>query len=180
KRVDGEIAKLKEEEASLTQNREQAEEDSKSREEAIGALRLEMAALEQKATELDVKTEKLRWEKEQQSASHKSFFGRREELSARMGQLDRELFRLDSQKEKLDEAGTNLSDHMWSEYELTYNAALALQRENHPGLTELKKNRGTVKEEIRELGNVNVNAIDDYKEVSERFTFMDAQRRDLE
>ncbi|MCD8197328.1 MAG: chromosome segregation protein SMC [Lachnospiraceae bacterium] len=180
KRVDGEIAKLKEEEASLTQNREQAEADSHSREEATTALRLEMAALEQKATELDAKTEKLRWEKEQQSASHKSFFGRREELSARMSQLDKELFRLDSQKEKIDEAEASLGDHMWSEYELTYNAALPLLREDHPPLGELKKSRGSVKEEIRELGNVNVNAIDDYKEVSERFAFMDAQRRDLE
>ncbi len=180
KRVDGEIAKLKEEEAALTQSREQAQEDSRSREEATGALRLEMAALEQRATELDAKTEKLRWEKEQQSASHKSFFGRREELSARMGQLDKELFRLDSQKEKVEENESSLSDHMWSEYELSYNAAIPLKREEHPPLAELKKSRSAVKEEIRELGNVNVNAIDDYKEISERFAFMDAQRRDLE
>ena len=37
-----------------------------------------------------------------------------------------------------------------------------------------------MKEEIKGLGNVNVNAIDDYKEISERYTFMNGQRNDLQ
>lgn len=47
-------------------------------------------------------------------------------------------------------------------------------------LADLKKNCGQVKEEIKGLGNVNVNAIDDYKEISERYTFMNGQRTDLQ
>jgi chromosome segregation protein len=43
----------------------------------------------------------------------------------------------------------------------------------------LKKELAALKEEIRGLGNVNVNAIEEYKEVSERFAFMDGQRKDL-
>ncbi len=37
-----------------------------------------------------------------------------------------------------------------------------------------------MKDEIKALGNVNVNAIDDYKEISERYTFMNGQRNDLQ
>ena len=100
-------------------------------------------------------------------------------MSSRINELDKELFRLNSQQEKLDETSENLMNHMWTEYELTYNAALPLRREEFQNLPELKKDCSGVKEEIRGLGNVNVNAIEDYKEVSERFAFMDGQRKDL-
>ena len=128
---------------------------------------------------LEEKTADLQKQKEEQSASHKNFFGRREELSSRMNELDKELFRLNSQKEKLDENSENLMNHMWAEYELTYNAAVPLRKEEYQNLQELKKDCHTVKEEIRSLGNVNVNAIEDYKEVSERYHFMSGQRDDL-
>ena len=70
-------------------------------------------------------------------------------------------------------------NHMWAEYELTYNGALSLRKEEYHNLPELKKNASSIKEEMKGLGNVNINAIEDYKEVSERFGFMDTQRKDL-
>ena len=179
-RVDSELRRLREEERQLTENREQAEEDTRSREAGIGALKQEMEALKAKVTGLEEKTAELQKQKEEQSASHKSFFGKREELSTRMNELDKELFRIDSQKEKLDENSESLMNHMWSEYELTYNAALPFRNEEYNNLADLKKNCGQVKEEIKGLGNVNVNAIDDYKEISERYTFMNGQRTDLQ
>ena len=139
-----------------------------------------MNEIDERISALEEKTVQLQKEKEEQTASHKSFFGKREELSARMNNLDKELFRIGSQKEKLDENSETLMNHMWEEYELTYNAALPLRDTAYASLSELKKNCGTVKEEIKELGNVNVNAIDDYKEVSERFAFMDGQKNDLQ
>jgi chromosome segregation protein len=158
---------------------EHAQADTKSREDGITVLAEQMHAIEEKITELQEQTETLRQQKEEQSSSHKTFFGKREELSTRMGDLDKELFRLNSQTEKLEEASENLMNHMWTEYELTYNAALPLRKEEYTNLGELKKNCSAIKEEIKGLGNVNVNAIDDYKEVSERYTFMDNQRKDL-
>ena len=179
-RVDGEIRRLKEEERQLTDSREQAEADTRSREEGIGALKQEMETLKAKVAGLEEKTAELQQQKEEQSASHKSFFGKREELSSRMNELDKELFRIDSQKEKLDENSESLMNHMWSEYELTYNAALPFRNEEYNNLPDLKKSCSQVKEEIKGLGNVNVNAIDDYKEISERYTFMNGQRNDLQ
>ena len=180
KRIGGELQKLLEEKDELTKNQGQAEEDTKSRESGIESLQSEMEETEHSVEHLEEKVQSLQKQKEEQSASHKSFFGRREELSARMSQLDKELFRLNSQKEKLEETSENLMNHMWTEYELTYNAALPLRKEEYQNLSELKKSCSEVKEEIRGLGNVNVNAIEDYKEVSERFSFMDGQRKDLQ
>lgn len=180
KRIGGELQKLLEEKEELTKNQGQAEEDTKSRESGIESLQSEMEETEHSVEHLEEKVQSLQKQKEEQTASHKSFFGRREELSDRMNQLDKELFRLNSQKEKLEETSENLMNHMWTEYELTYNAALPLRKEEYQNLSELKKSCSEVKEEIRGLGNVNVNAIEDYKEVSERFSFMDGQRKDLQ
>lgn len=179
-RIEGELEKLLHEKEELSRNVQQAEEDTKSREEGASALQERMNEIDERISALEEKTVQLQKEKEEQTASHKSFFGKREELSARMNNLDKELFRIGSQKEKLDENSETLMNHMWEEYELTYNAALPLRDTAYASLSELKKNCGTVKEEIKELGNVNVNAIDDYKEVSERFAFMDGQKNDLQ
>lgn len=179
KRIEGELQKLLEESRELTSNMSRAEEDTKSREDGIQALQEQMDAVAEQIAGLEEKTAGLQKQKEEQSASHKSFFGKREELSSRMGELDKELFRLQSQKEKLEETSESLMNHMWTEYELTYNAALPLRKEEYTSLPELKKNCSAVKEEIKGLGNVNVNAIEDYKEISERYNFMDGQRKDL-
>ena len=179
RRIEGEIVKLGHEKEELLKSQEDAKEHTKSREDEMEALRVSMETLTQEVAELEAQTGTLQSQKEAQSASHKNFLKQREDLSAKINELDKERFRLNSQKEKLDETSENLMHHMWAEYELTYNGARSLQKEEHQNLSELKKNTSSIKEEIKSLGNVNVNAIEDYKEVSERFGFMDAQRKDL-
>ena len=68
---------------------------------------------------------------------------------------------------------------MWEEYELTYNMALKIKDENLTDLTFIKKQIQALKNEIRLLGNVNVNAIEDFKEVSGRYAFLKNQHDDL-
>ena len=68
---------------------------------------------------------------------------------------------------------------MWNEYELTLIRAAELRDENLTNSDELKKNINVLKSDIRRLGDVNVNAIEDYKEVSERYTFLKTQHDDL-
>ena len=68
---------------------------------------------------------------------------------------------------------------MWEEYELTFNNAKALRNEEYDNLTEMKKSITQIKEDIRKLGDVNVNAIEEYKEISERYGFLKGQHDDL-
>ena len=110
---------------------------------------------------------------------NKDFFEKREQLSERINELDKELYRLGTQKEKLEEAGENFIHYMWEQYELTRHEALPLRDEQYTDRQELKRCISKIKDEIKQLGNVNINAIEDYKEVSERFEFMDKQRNDL-
>ena len=68
---------------------------------------------------------------------------------------------------------------MWDEYELTYSMALEIRDENLTDLAFMKKQIQMLKAEIKALGNVNVNAIEDYKQVSERYEFLKGQHSDL-
>ena len=68
---------------------------------------------------------------------------------------------------------------MWQEYELTLHAAMDLRDDTYDDLSTLKKMIAQIKDEIRKLGDVNVNAIEEYKEILERHTFLSAQHTDL-
>ena len=110
---------------------------------------------------------------------HKNFFSKREELSSRMNELDKEVFRLNSQKEKLIEQTDYQMNYMWEEYELTYTSALEFPIDQELSLVQIKKAIAELKSKIKELGDVNVNAIEDFKNLSERYSFLTAQSEDL-
>lgn len=68
---------------------------------------------------------------------------------------------------------------MWDEYEITLSDAAALKNEELQDLTAMKKEITSLKDQIRRLGDVNVNAIEDYKNLMERYTFLKNQHDDL-
>ena len=121
----------------------------------------------------DIKT------KEEMSASHKEFLSKREALREELSGLDKEHYRLIAQLEKINEQFESLNNYMWEEYELTYNLALDMKSEEYTDLTMLKKEVSAVKAKIKSLGDVNVNAIEDYKNVSERYEFLKTQHDDI-
>ena len=117
--------------------------------------------------------------KDKQSSEHKEFFSKREELSEKMSQLDKDIYRLNSQREKFEEQQDSQINYMWNEYEITYGMAKDLRVENDLTLSEIKRNISELKSKIKALGDVNVNAIEEYKSVSERYEFLKAQHDDL-
>mgnify|MGYP000702504336 FL=1 len=68
---------------------------------------------------------------------------------------------------------------MWSEYEMTLSQAKELKKDDFSSLPEIRRQIEELKGKIKALGNINVNAIEDYKEVSERYEFMRTQHEDL-
>ena len=70
---------------------------------------------------------------------------------------------------------------MWDEYELTYNKALELQVADSEALSieDIRRRIGELKKSIKGLGNINLNAIEEYKDVSERYTTLKTQHDDL-
>ena len=117
--------------------------------------------------------------KEVLSGRQKNFFTAREELAERMTGLDKEVYRLSSQKERLEESVESQINYMWNEYEITLSDAMSARNEELTDLPAMKRDIGSLKDQIRKLGDVNVNAIEDYKNLMERYTFMKTQHDDL-
>ena len=108
-----------------------------------------------------------------------AFLAKQEEVSKKQADLDKELFRLNSQREKLKEVSETQTNYMWDEYELTPHAAAELRNDAYDDLPSLKKLIAGIKDEIRRLGDVNVNAIEEYREISTRYEFLKGQHDDL-
>ena len=130
-------------------------------------------------TEIQEEIQRFKTEREELTQKHKAFLQKREELSSHMAELDKEVFRLESQKESYEEASQKQIDYMWEEYELTYNRALELRDAKLTDLAKMKRRIQELRQEIKGLGNVNVNAIEDYKNLFDRYDFLKKQHDDL-
>ena len=178
-RVKSEIRRLKEEFAGLDTGKESSERAVWERRTEIGRMEEEIRSAVLRMGELEKEIAGKAQEKEEMAKQQKGFFARREEISARLSALDKDLFRIQAQEEKLEERLEQSASYMWSEYELTFSTAQELRSPEYDSLPELKRQIDGLKGSIKALGNVNVNAIEDYREVSERYEFMKTQHEDL-
>ncbi len=178
-RIDGELERYEAELAEVQDGIESGQEGIAEKEESITAIEETIAASGQERGRAQALLEEDGRRREELSASQKNFFAKREELSGRMNALDKDVYRLNSQKERLEESIESQINYMWSEYEITLSDAALLRNEALTDLAEMKREAAAVKDAIRRLGDVNVNAIEDYKNLMERYTFLKTQHDDL-
>ncbi len=92
--------------------------------------------------------------------------------------LQEEQGRMEARKAKMEAELETVQNRLWDEYGLTYGNALSIRNE----IQNIKATQGRINElksEIRELGPVNVAAIEDYSKTKERYGFMKTQHEDL-
>lgn len=90
--------------------------------------------------------------------------------------VQQEKSRLESKSEKLETENDSMIERLWEDYNLTYAAAQELKADiGKAAKPEIKR----LKNEIAGLGSVNVDAIEEYKRVSERYEFLSTQKEDL-
>ena len=135
--------------------------------------------LAKKIEKLKQKEEELILLKEAKSKSQNKIFDNRDIYSERVSLLDRDIYRLKGQIEKSEERMSERTNYMWNEYELTYNSSLELKTDTHMSLNDIRANIATLKSKIKALGNVNINAISDYNEISGRYELMKKQHTDI-
>ncbi len=92
--------------------------------------------------------------------------------------VKQELARLENRSAKAEFELENIVNKLWDEYELTLSEA-EKYRTDIGSYHKAQRRVNELKNLIRGLGNVNVDAIEEYKNVSERFEFLDGQRNDL-
>ena len=163
----------------LRENLLNSKEEIHEKEQGIQGLKEASGECAKLEEQLQERRENCQKEKEEKTVSHKSFFEKRDHLSEKTTLLDKECYRLKNQAEKLEEQRENQISYIWEEYEITPNNALSYRNETMTDSLVIRQDVSRIKDEIRKLGAVNVNAIEDYKELLERHTFLSGQYEDI-
>lgn len=179
RRIEIDLDKYREELESFTSRVESSFAEITELEDKITSIKSDIESKTIHISDNESKVAEFSEKREELQLSHKEFFAKREELSEKIAGLEKDSYKLTSIIEKNSEKSDELSSYMWEEYEITYSTAKEMRDENLPELPALKKEIAAVKAKIKSLGDVNVNAIDDYKEVSERYEFLKGQHDDI-
>lgn len=163
--IEKEIASIREKSDVLKTQIEQIKQEAQALRERSGSSANEIAELIESRNDLDKRSSELRTLERNKSQE-------REKLSA-------EIVRLDERKIAMRKEYDELNDMLFEQYELTRREAEALdiQIEN---MDAAKKRLHEIKVAIKKLGSINVGAIEEYKEVSERYEFLKEQIDDIE
>lgn len=101
-----------------------------------------------------------------------------EDLNLELEKVEKEYHRCQVNLVKIETEEQSLLDKLNEEYELTFAEALKY-KEEILSVSDLKEQVAYLKKQISQLGTVNVGAIEEFKEVKEKFTFMSNQKDDL-
>ena len=179
KRVLREISRLNDEADEIKDSLGSADDEIREKKENIAKIGETIAAAEAKIAEYAGIAAKEREERDKVQEKQRELFTKREEISGRINTLDKECLRISSRIEKIETMRDERIDYMWNEYELTLIRAAELRDESLNNSDVLRKSITGLKADIKKLGDVNVNAIEDYKEISERYIFLKTQHDDL-
>ncbi len=178
-RLEETLQQIKDEYNHLMQEQQNSDDTVLEMEEAITGFQKKNGELEEEITRLLQEIEEESRKKDEMMASQKDIFEKRDALMNHISELDKETFRLESRKQNIEEKLEDKVNHMWNEYELTYHTAREIEIDETLSYTRMKANVNDTKAKIRDLGDVNVNAIEDYKAVSERYELLKTQHDDL-
>jgi len=118
-------------------------------------------------------------EKAALTASLASLNNDREELTGKIQGFQDQKYDLDVRKAKNDTQLETYKEKLWEDFEVSYIQAMEFKSEDFVMSRAVKENR-QIKNRIRELGEVNVGAIEEYKQVSERYEFLTNERADVQ
>lgn len=144
----------------------------------------QISSLEKTTIQLKEQIEELKKNKQNNmnssATSEKEFM----DLVKDLEKLRVEKTKLDNKKIKLDSEAEVLRVKMWEDYELTYTSAKVFEA-GIEGLEDVSKSKleqmaNKLKSEIKQLGEVSVSSIEEYKALKDRSEFIQKQKQDLE
>lgn len=178
-RIQTEEEALVKEKLELFAIRGESEESIVQRTEEIQITKFEILSTEKNIVEKQKDLEDLVLQKEKADINRKRYFDENNEISEKLSLLEKDIFRVANQRERADERLGNLINYMWNEYHLTLQTVLELKDDSLYDQMEIRKQADGLRMDIKKLGNVNVDAIEEYKEVSERYELMRSQHDDI-
>ena len=179
KTIKQEMKHLASQQKQFYENQSTSNQIIEEKKEMIVSLKEKVKQLEQSEVSLEKLVASSEEEKVTFMSKQKDFFEKKEENSNQISLLDRELFRFTNKQESLEQQLDEKTNYLWSEYELSPSEAIQFKVDEYNSRDQLSNIVKDIKQQIKMLGAVNINAIDDYKEVFERYTFMRTQYDDL-
>ncbi len=177
-RIQLEMANVDKSVDNKKQQIEQITHDNFELEQFIEEIKYNIENIKQEVQNSGTKIEKLKTEriekneklsKQEEEIAHK--FKTIEDLKA-------QIIKIEVKKTKLEEDIHSIINKMWEEYELTPNNVQEYKKPENINVTQKRVNQLRI--EIRDLGSVNIDSIEEYKTIKERYDFMCEQRVDLE
>ena len=177
-RINQDIAKNQENINQKMEARAKIENDNVDLEFRIEEIKDKIAELEKEILGSTEKVEKLKEERIVKNEKLVNAEKNIEEQTEKIETIKNQISKLDLKKAKIELELNQVIDKMWEEYELTPNNTDGIEIAKNP--QEVQKQVNSIRTEIKELGSINVDAINEYKEIKERYDFMCEQRLDLE
>ncbi len=178
-RLEGSLARARSEMDQNQKNLKEDAEEIQKKQDEITELEKQIESFGDNNDTRHKELEELVHKKEEITKRRNEIIEARDALAEKKSGLEREIERLNGQKEKSEGRQDYLTGYMWDEYQLTRGAAEELKNPEMNDLSKMKKETESVKSAIRSLGNVNVNAIEEFKSLDERYSFMNDQRNDI-
>ena len=122
--------------------------------------------------------ENLKQEKQEKSNQLEKLETKIEEQYQTLNSLKEQIVKIESKKAKQEQDVDDLINKLWQEYEITPNNASEYKKPDNVQVAQRKTNE--LRREIADLGSINIDSIEDYKKMQERYDFMNEQRFDLE
>ena len=157
---------------------EQIKVENENLEKTIQETLNKIEEIKQKVNNSSSEIEKMKQERAQKS---EKLSKQEDEITSKfkiIEDLKSQLVKLDVKKTKVEEDINTIINKMWEEYELTPNNVEDYAKPENVALTQKRVNN--IRTEIRDLGSVNVDSIEEYKNLKDRYDFMSEQRLDLE
>ena len=157
---------------------EQIKVDNENLEKSIQETLNKIEEIKQKVSNSSSEIEKMKQERAQKS---EKLSKQEDEITSKfkiIEDLKSQLVKLDVKKTKVEEDINTIINKMWEDYELTPNNVEGYAKPENVALTQKRVNN--IRTEIRDLGSVNVDSIEEYKNLKDRYDFMSEQRLDLE
>ena len=193
------VSSFSESEASIDEIVQRVEQDIEAsntsiqnKEKICADLQTENEVNNKKIEELEQEIEKAKQEVSQSSSKAEELKNSRIEKNATLEkieqQINEELKLIDDLKEQINKIEIKKSkleveleqivNKMWEEYEVTPNNAENYEKPSN--VAEVQKRVNVLRNQIKELGSINIDSIEEYKQTKERFDFMTEQKADLE
>ena len=161
-----------------TEQRKKITEENKNLEESIKNLEEEIEKLKEDSSNSGSKIEEL---KKDRVAKNEKLNETEEQVLEQMKKIEdlkNQVVKCDIKKSKLETERDQIINKMWEEYELTPSQAVDFKKPTN--VQEVQRKVNNLRNDIKELGSINIDSIEEYKKLKERYDFMSEQRLDLE